>query len=103
VDYLFSLLQLVGGNIDSLPEPWRTRAIAVVAILAAVLLIASAACSFVNKSIRQLQESGVKISPKALKAAAVVNVLGANFDKAAQLLRGGRGPSLPPGAPAFQK
>lgn len=103
MDFLFSLLQMVGATVEALPEPLRSRVLGVVLILVFILGTGSALCSLLNARVRAAQEAGIKVPPGLLKASAIANVLGGNLDKAAQNLRGGRGPSLAPGAPPVQK
>ena len=63
--------------------------------LAALSVLASLVASVVNGWVRSLAEQGVALPRWVLIAVAILNVAAVNLDKAGQLSRGYRGPSLP--------
>jgi hypothetical protein len=58
-------------------------------------LAASVVCTVINGAIRVLVERGYAVPRWVLTLAALLNVVAANGDKAAQLAQGYRGPSVP--------
>lgn len=70
----------------------------VLAILGALVPLASALASFLNHMVREKQARGERVSPVLLSAGSMLNVASINLDKAVQLGKMVRGSAAP--APA---
>lgn len=77
------------------------------AILGALVPLASAIAGYLNAKVRSAQSEGAAVSPALLKAAAVVNLAAVNIDKANQLSSLAKpaktAPAAPPAAPQQPK
>lgn len=80
------------------PTDADTKIESILAILGALVPLASAIASFLNHMVREKQARGEKVSPMLLSAGSVLNVASINLDKAVQLGRMVRSPA--PSAPA---
>ncbi len=70
---------------------WSER----IELIGLVVAVASILCSVVNAAIRAAVEHGYRVPRWLLVVAAAANAAALNLDKADQLRRGYRGPSLP--------
>lgn len=67
----------------------------VLAILGALVPLASAVASLLNHMVRAKRERGEDVSPLLLHAGSVLNVASVNLDKAVQLGKLARSPKAP--------
>jgi hypothetical protein len=67
-----------------------------VEIAGLVIAVASLVCSVLNAGIRSAVEHGARVPMWLLIAGAMLNAVALNGDKTTQMLRGYRGPSMPP-------
>lgn len=69
------------------------------AIVGTLVTLMSGVATFLNGRIRERQSNGDEVAPGALKAAAVLNVLAVNIDKAKQLFALAKGAMAPTTTP----